>query len=171
MLVRAHYGGSVARGPGQRFGPTLAAEQLWTDHGVRVAVSTVFGEFADRRDSLAAERPLDPVDFDAALDYRDDQGSEFWLDFAADSGDGWDSTYAVARLLGQPSLAIPNCPDGALPRGRILVFGRPGHILADIDLATYPAGRLPSLRGDIQQMLQSNAPNPEIANLTGRARQ
>ena len=40
-LVRTHYGGSVARGPGQRFGPTLAAEQLWTDHGVRVAVSTL----------------------------------------------------------------------------------------------------------------------------------
>src|SRR5436309_12721033 len=40
-LVRTHYGGSVARGPGQRFGPTLAAEQLWTDHGVQVAVSTL----------------------------------------------------------------------------------------------------------------------------------
>ena len=55
--------------------------------------------------------------------------------------------------------------------GRILVFGRPGHILADIDLASYPAGRFSSLRADIQQMLQSNAANPEIANLTGRPRQ
>ena len=55
--------------------------------------------------------------------------------------------------------------------GRILVFGRPGHVLADIDLASYPAGRLASLRGDNQQMLQSNAPNPEIANQTGRPRQ
>lgn len=40
-LVRTHYGGSAARGPGQRFGPTLAAEQLWTDHGVLVSVSTL----------------------------------------------------------------------------------------------------------------------------------
>ena len=40
-LVRTHYGGSVARGPGQRFGPTLAAEHLWTDHGVLVSVSTL----------------------------------------------------------------------------------------------------------------------------------
>ena len=40
-LIRAHYGGHAARGPGQRFGPTLAAEHLWTDHGVLVPVSTL----------------------------------------------------------------------------------------------------------------------------------
>lgn len=40
-LVRGHYGGSVSRGPGQRFGPTLAAEHLWTDHGVLVPVTTL----------------------------------------------------------------------------------------------------------------------------------
>jgi transposase len=40
-LVRVHYGGSVLRGPGQRFGPTLAAEHLWTDHGVLVPVTTL----------------------------------------------------------------------------------------------------------------------------------
>lgn len=40
-LVRTHYGGPSARGPGQRFGPTLAAEHLWTDHGVLVPVSTL----------------------------------------------------------------------------------------------------------------------------------
>jgi len=91
--------------------------------GVRVAVSTVFGQFADRRDSLAAERPLDPVNYDPELDYRLYQDPDFWFDFAADTGDGWDSTYAVARLLGAADLAIPNVPGGALPRGRILVFG------------------------------------------------
>jgi hypothetical protein len=40
-LVQQHYGGDVARGPGQRFGPTLAAEQLWSDHGVLVSVATL----------------------------------------------------------------------------------------------------------------------------------
>lgn len=40
-LVRTHYGGSVVRGPGQRFGPTLVAEHVWTDHGVLVPVSTL----------------------------------------------------------------------------------------------------------------------------------
>lgn len=40
-LVRTHYSGPAARGPGQRFGPTLAAEHLWTDHGILVPVTTL----------------------------------------------------------------------------------------------------------------------------------
>src|SRR5687768_9631200 len=40
-LVREHYGGKVKRGPGQRFGPTLVAEHLWDDHGLRVPCSTL----------------------------------------------------------------------------------------------------------------------------------
>jgi transposase len=40
-LVRAQYSGPAARGPGQRFGPTLAAEHLWTDHGILVSVPTL----------------------------------------------------------------------------------------------------------------------------------
>jgi transposase len=40
-LVREHYGGSVGRGPGQRFGPTLAAEHLWEDHGIEVPMTTL----------------------------------------------------------------------------------------------------------------------------------
>ncbi len=40
-LIREHYGGSVAKGAGQRFGPTLVAEHLWTDHGVLIARQTL----------------------------------------------------------------------------------------------------------------------------------
>lgn len=40
-LIRQHYSGPAARGPGQRFGPTLAAEHLWTDHGILVPVTTL----------------------------------------------------------------------------------------------------------------------------------
>jgi len=40
-LIRTHYGGPMAKGPGQRFGPTLVAEHLWRDHGVLVARSTL----------------------------------------------------------------------------------------------------------------------------------
>ena len=39
-LIRAHYSGPPA-GPGQRFGPTLAAEHLWTEHGVLIPVPTL----------------------------------------------------------------------------------------------------------------------------------
>jgi hypothetical protein len=31
---------------------------------------------------------------------------ELWFDFIADTGDGGNSTYAVARLLAQPSLSV-----------------------------------------------------------------
>lgn len=40
-LIRAHYGGRAAKGPGQRFGPTLVAEHLWTEHGILVPRSTL----------------------------------------------------------------------------------------------------------------------------------
>jgi transposase len=40
-LIREHYGGKPERGPGQRFGPTLVAEHLWGDHGLRVSCSTL----------------------------------------------------------------------------------------------------------------------------------
>jgi hypothetical protein len=40
-IVREQYSGKKERGAGQRFGPTLAAEHLWEDHGIRVASSTL----------------------------------------------------------------------------------------------------------------------------------
>ena len=39
-LITAHYGGTV-RGPGQRFGPTLAAEHLGEEHGLVIPVPTL----------------------------------------------------------------------------------------------------------------------------------
>ena len=40
-LVREQYGGGAAPGPGQRLGPTLAAEHLWSDHGILVPVTSL----------------------------------------------------------------------------------------------------------------------------------
>ena len=40
-LIRERYSGPAARGPGQRFGPTLAAEHLLDDEGIAVPVSTL----------------------------------------------------------------------------------------------------------------------------------
>jgi NitT/TauT family transport system ATP-binding protein len=77
----------------------------------------------------------------------------------------------LARTQGNTALVVTHQLEEAIELGgRILVLGKPGRILADIDIASYPAARLPSLRVDIQQMLQSNASNPEISNLTARAR-
>ncbi len=40
-LIRERYSGPAERGPGQRFGPTLAAEHLREDDGIEVPVSTL----------------------------------------------------------------------------------------------------------------------------------
>jgi hypothetical protein len=45
---------------------------------------------------------------------------ELWFDFMADTGDGGNSTYSVARLLAQPSLTVG---DLKLPRGHLLIVG------------------------------------------------
>lgn len=45
---------------------------------------------------------------------------EAWLDFCADTGDGGNSTYSIARCLAAPTITV----DGkSLPRGDILVHG------------------------------------------------
>jgi hypothetical protein len=90
--------------------------------GIRAAVSTVFGEFADRRSTMAAERALNPAALDPELDYRGFGNADFWFDFAADTGDGWDSTYAIARLLANPQLTVDE-ENKHLPRGRFLILG------------------------------------------------
>ena len=54
--------------------------------------------------------------------------------------------------------------------GRILVFGKPGHVLADINLATYPTNLVARLRTDIQHMLQTNAPISETIHPTAKER-
>jgi len=45
---------------------------------------------------------------------------DLWFDFMADTGDGGNSTYSVARLLAQPSLKMGKTE---LPRGRLLIIG------------------------------------------------
>src|SRR5258706_15599224 len=73
---------------------------------VRVAISTVFGEFVDRREAMAAAREIDPNKLDPAHNYqsRAEPNGDFWFDFVADCGDGWNPTYAIARLLAKPEL-------------------------------------------------------------------
>lgn len=102
------------------FNPVLLAKLL-----NNVITSAMFGQYADRRLVVAA---LDKVD-DAehvrratALHEKlqPKQGAPVWFDFVADLGDGFDSTYAVATLLGQDTVSV----DGKeLPRGQLLVMG------------------------------------------------
>lgn len=90
---------------------------------IRVAISTVFGEFADRRESWSSTRNIDPGELEAPFRYAADPGTgEFWLDYIADNGDGWSPTYAIARLLADPRLTVAGAAED-LPIGRLLIMG------------------------------------------------
>jgi NitT/TauT family transport system ATP-binding protein len=69
----------------------------------------------------------------------------------------------LARTEGHTAILVTHQLEEAIDMGgRILVFGRPGALLADIDLRTWPrASSVAGLRGEIQRMLQSNAPLKE----------
>ncbi|MDQ3679402.1 MAG: hypothetical protein M3378_02440 [Actinomycetota bacterium] len=52
------------------------------------------------------------------------ESPELWLDYVADLGDGWNSTYTVSRLLASEDLEVGwNGHDHATERGRPLVMG------------------------------------------------
>jgi 3',5'-cyclic AMP phosphodiesterase CpdA len=96
--------------------------------GVRVGIATIFGEFLDRRE-LFGNRDDPSV---ATLDPQHDYSSppELWIDFVADSGDGWDSTYAVARLLARKKLAFSWTADAGTGIDSVhRAVTRPGHVL------------------------------------------
>jgi NitT/TauT family transport system ATP-binding protein len=46
---------------------------------------------------------------------------------------------------------------------RLLVFGRPATLLADLPLARWPCEELPGLRARIQAMIQRNEPDADLA--------
>lgn len=49
---------------------------------------------------------------------------DFWFDFMADTGDGGNSSYSVARLMAQPSLCLKTSDSTLnLPRGDLLLIG------------------------------------------------
>lgn len=89
--------------------------------GIRAVTAAIFGLYADRRELQAAlHRDAEP-DLCKQHDYsRTNRGREFWFDYVADPGDGWNSAHTVARALAAPALDAEGV---ALPRGRLLVMG------------------------------------------------
>lgn len=98
----------------------------WYDPGqlmrtaTQVAASTILGAHADYRLIEALVAP--------AAQFHDlsDAGTDgsFWLDYVADVGDGWNSTYAVASALAQPELPLEfDGQQHPTRRGNLLVFG------------------------------------------------
>jgi hypothetical protein len=93
-------------------GPLLAT-------GFEVLISTLFGRHSDYRllEALAAGGA------DEIYDYS--KREELWLDYIADTGDGWNSTYAVAYWSSRPRLDLTTSFGARFETesGGILLFG------------------------------------------------
>jgi hypothetical protein len=83
-----------------------------------VVLSGLFANFADKRETMSGLS-------DEAFRY--DQAasdSDFWFDYTSDVGDGFDATYAIAKLLAQPlALGSEDTEPVKTERGRLLVLG------------------------------------------------
>jgi hypothetical protein len=84
----------------------------------QVAIANIFGRHSDTRliEALASQPQ-------AEFDYSHANG-DFWLDYAADIGDGWNSTFAIADAIARPELTLEHRGAQETTRaGRVLVFG------------------------------------------------
>ena len=108
--------------------------------GLQVAISTIFGHHSDRRlvEALASGRP---EIYDYTHHYRDDGHElceidesrwrdEIWIDYVADLGEGWNSTYAVAYYLSEDAREFEYTDTASgekrraqTERGSLLLFG------------------------------------------------
>jgi Calcineurin-like phosphoesterase len=86
---------------------------------IEVIVSTLFARHSDSRRLDAVASADAQIDF-VTKELLEENG-DFWFDYVADCGDGWDSTYAVAYSISKPFLHFDGL--GKLCRGRVLVFG------------------------------------------------
>ncbi len=104
------------------------------DTAKRTVISTTVGQYADPRagnpDPTAGgffdySRYVVPSQLDFTEDKSKGDRKEIWIDYAADVGDGFNPTYAVAYYISQPNLPVVGV-DGPLPRGEILFLGGDG---------------------------------------------
>lgn len=85
-----------------------------------VILSDLFGQYADRRLTIAALDPATSDEHFARATNVLPEGDDLWIDYLSDTGDGFDPTYAVAYAVAQPEIKIGN---ETLKRGQVLVMG------------------------------------------------
>lgn len=121
--------------------------------GIKVILSTIFGNYADRREIQAALKANEPFSYA--------EHDELWIDYMADMGDGWNSTYTMARLLAAKEIQIG---DLCLPRANLLILGGD---------QVYPAAKIEEYRdrfiGPFSSALPCvvNEKNPDLFALPG----
>ncbi|MFN3746624.1 MAG: hypothetical protein ACK4TL_18130 [Hyphomicrobiaceae bacterium] len=102
--------------------------------GVRTIISSVFGQYADQR-LIQAATDVAPIETIINRynysDIRSDdpdrrvalgENGAFWIDYIADTGDGFEPTYTTAYLLAQPHLKVAGVEE-PLTAGSILIMG------------------------------------------------
>lgn len=137
----------------------LAPAQL-VQTGIKVATSSGFVGILDKRELQAT---LDP----APIAVQADDAGGAWLDFVADTGDGFDATYTVASLLARPTLEVLPPPGSGgpplvLPRGDALVMGG-DEVYPTPSAAAYDD----RLRGPFRAALPEADPAPTLLALPG----
>jgi hypothetical protein len=102
----------------------------------------IVGSMTGRREIMAA---LSPV-ADITEEYSPDENGEFWFDYMADCGDGWNASHSVAWLLGRNAIVLDKeclptrqpVPDSNIHEG----------VPQAGDAELLPAGQLLMLGGD-----------------------
>lgn len=84
-----------------------------------LTIANLFGRHSDTRliEALASQ-PQREFRFGR-------EGEDFWFDYVADLGDGWDSTYAIAEALARPRLDVATASGEThqTAGGEVLIFG------------------------------------------------
>lgn len=91
------------------FSPSVPARA-----GLRVVLGALLGSYLDKRELQQS--------FPSACVTRHGHERELWLDFIADTGDGFDATYSIAWTAGREHLKAVGS-DRDLPRAKLLVLG------------------------------------------------
>jgi hypothetical protein len=90
------------------FSPAVLAET-----GLRATLAAILGAYLDKRE-LQAAIPTAPLDASGRR--------ELWIDYTADTGDGFPATYSVAWTMARREVHVPGRTQ-PLPRGDLLVLG------------------------------------------------
>ncbi|KAL9259935.1 hypothetical protein AKJ16_DCAP02612 [Drosera capensis] len=100
-----------------------SADLFKTVFDLLVSVTVFVGRFDMRMMQAAMSPPQAKAQEDLLYDHFSEK-DEFWFDFMADTGDGGNSSYSVARLLAQPALQVKGADSvRSLPRGNLLLIG------------------------------------------------
>ncbi|KAL0351971.1 UNVERIFIED_CONTAM: hypothetical protein Scaly_1585800 [Sesamum calycinum] len=101
-----------------------SADLFKTVFDLLVSVTVFVGRFDMRMMQAAMSRVEDGAKQEDLLYDQFSEDDELWFDFMADTGDGGNSSYSVARLLAQPSVRIRSDDSLiTLPRANLLLIG------------------------------------------------